>query len=389
MLTKNYRTRTAFRDMDNKLRSETCWPIGLDIGYSGVKTCSGNMISCFPSYAAQNKYETRLLLGGEEDERRILYRDDETGEWEVGALAQNSISASDSTAGSMAIYGRSRYYSPMFKVIARVGLAAGLLSNRYGTPSGKKIQVITGLPPKYLKSASADLKTVLSGHHVFSVKFGNGAWIDFDFTLDYNDIGIIDQPQGTLFSIATNPEMRLLPDAKKYFTSRVLVVDPGFGTVDIFPMNKKNTKRDDCQTFAELGMKQVLKLTSDDIFKQFNFEVSVPAMQSYLESGQVIKREGRKTSKVGFDDILEKNSKLVCNEVIEEIVNIYDPAMSFDYMVLTGGTGAAWSSYFRNSEYFKECETMQIISGNQGDPSLPYLYSNVRGYYIFALSRVR
>lgn len=233
------------------------------------------------------------------------------------------------------------------------------------------------------------MKAVLSGHHAFSVKFGNGAWIDFDFTLDYNDIGIIDQPQGTLFSIATNPEMRLLPDAKKYFTSRVLVIDPGFGTVDIFPMNKKNTKRDDCQTFAELGMKQVLKLTSDDIFKQFNFEVSVPAMQSYLESGQVIKREGRKTSKVGFDDILEKNSKLVCNEVIEKIVNIYDPAMSFDYMVLTGGTGAAWSSYFRNSEYFKECETMQIISGNQGDPSLPYLYSNVRGYYIFALSRVK
>lgn len=389
MLTRSYRTRTILRDMDNKLKSETVWPIGLDIGYSGVKTCSGNMISCFPSYAVQNRYETRLAIGaGEDDERRILYRDEESGEWEVGALAQNMISTSDATAGSMAIYGRSRYYSPMFKVLARVGLASGMIPNRYGSPTGKKLQIITGLPPKYIKSDSYDMKTVLSGHHKFSVKFGNSGWMDFDFTLDINDIGIVDQPQGTLFSISTNPDMRLFPDARKYFASRVLVIDPGFGTLDIFPMIRKNTSRDDCQTFTELGMKQVLKKTADDIFKLYNFEISVPAMQPYLETGMVIKKEGRKTTKVEFDDILEKNSKLVCDTAIEKIMEIYDPPTEFDYMVLTGGTGAAWSSYFRNSEYFKDCDTVQIISGNQGDPSLPYIFSNVRGYYIFALSRV-
>ena len=70
-------------------------------------------------------------------------------------------------------------------------------------------------------------------------------------------------------------------------------------------------------------------------------------------------------------------------------MEIYNPPMEFDYMAITGGTGAAWSSYIRNSEYFKDCDTVKIISGNQGDPTLPYIFSNVRGYYIYALSRFR
>lgn len=390
MIAVNYRTKTTFREMDNKALSAKYWPIGLDIGYSGVKTFSGNQASCFPSYAVQNAAETRINIGsGGEDERSIRYYDDENGEWEVGALAQNMISTSDTSAGSLAIYGRSRYYSPMFKVIMRVGLAAGLRKNRFGNPEGKQNKVITGLPPKYIKSDSADLKSAMSGTHKFSVKFGNKSWEEYNFTLSEDDIGIIDQPEGTLFSIATNPEMRLFPDAKKYFSSRVLVLDPGFGTFDLFPMIQRNINRDDCQTFPELGMKQVLKQTADEIYNKYNFEVSVPAMQKFLETGTVIKREGRKLSKVGFDDILEKNSLDVCNRAVERVMEIYNPPMEFDYMAITGGTGAAWSSYIRNSEYFKDCDTVKIISGNQGDPTLPYIFSNVRGYYIYALSRFR
>lgn len=138
MIAVNYRTKTTFREMDNKALSAKYWPIGLDIGYSGVKTFSGNQASCFPSYAVQNAAETRINIGsGGEDERSIRYYDDENGEWEVGALAQNMISTSDTSAGSLAIYGRSRYYSPMFKVIMRVGLAAGLRKNRFCCPVSK------------------------------------------------------------------------------------------------------------------------------------------------------------------------------------------------------------------------------------------------------------
>ena len=147
--------------------------------------------------------------------------------------------------------------------------------------------------------------------------------------------------------------------------------------------------RDNCQTFTEFGMKQILKQTADEIFDRYNFEISIPAIQQYLESGMVIKKDGRKLSKVSFDDILENASKDVCNKAIEKIMEIYNPPLEFDNMIITGGTGAAWSSYIRNSEYFKECDTVKIVSGNQGDQSLPYIFSNARGYYILAFSQYR
>lgn len=374
--------------MNNRPVPSKYWTIGLDIGYSGVKVFSGNTAVCFPSYAIQNNSETRINLGQAEDERSIRYHDSE-GDWEVGAIAQNMISVTDTSAGSMAIYGRSRYFSPMFKVIARVGIAAGIRQNRFGDPDGKQIKIQTGLPPKYLKSDTADLKAALTGVHEFSVKFGNSKWENYKIEIKPEDIGVIDQPEGTIFSVSTDSSMRLLPDAKSYFSGRTLVADPGFGTLDLFPMIQGSVNRDNCQTFTEFGMKQILKQTADEIFDRYNFEISIPAMQQYLESGMVIKKDGRKLSKVSFDDILENASKDVCNKAIEKIMEIYNPPLEFDNMIITGGTGAAWSSYIRNSEYFKECDTVKIVSGNQGDQSLPYIFSNARGYYILAFSQYR
>lgn len=364
------------------------WVVGLDIGYSGVKTFSANSCVCFPAYASRCTDSARINIGQAEDSRRIFYKDEEE-EWEVGALAQNSISVSDTSAGSMSIYGRSRYYSPMFKVLLRVGIAAGCRTNVYGNPLDKKIKVQTGLPPKYMKSDSEDLRSVLIGEHTFSVKFGNGVWEEFSFTLEENDINIIDQPEGTLFSIATDRNLQLVSNATKYFNSRLLIVDPGFGTLDLFPMIRGAVNRDNCQTYTELGMKQILKDTSDEILELHNFEISVPSMQQFLEKEYVLKREGRKITKVGFADILEKHSRDICEKAIERIMEIYNPPLEYDYLVLTAGTGAAWSSYFRGNSYFKDCETLEIISGNQGDPSLPYIFSNVRGYYIFGVTHFK
>lgn len=391
MSTKDYRTKTIFRDMDNlKLNNET-WPIGIDIGYSGVKVFSGNTALSFPSYAAEAEGDTQISIGSDEDDATtIQYKGEDGVTWNVGAIAQNNISVSDTSAGSLAIYGRSRYYSPMFKILMRVGLAAGLIPNKYGDPSGKKIVIQTGLPPKYILSDKGDLKEVFMGRHVFSVRFGSNGWRDFDITIgEENFRPVMDQPEGTLFSIMTDRFGQLMSDAREISSSRVLIMDPGFGTLDLFPMVRRNINRDACQTFPELGMKRVLKDTAAEIFEKYNFEISVPAMQQFLETGQVMRREGRSYKKAGFEDILIKHSKDVCRKALDRIVDIYNPLVEFDCLVVTGGTGAAWYGYINEDERFATSDTVRIIPGNQGDTELPYIFSNVRGYYIFALSACR
>lgn len=68
-------------------------------------------------------------------------------------------------------------------------------------------------------------------------------------------------------------------------------------------------------------------------------------------------------------------------------MEIYNPPVEFDYLVLTAGTGEAWKEYFFNHPCFKDSGTVQVLPGNYGDPTLPWLFSNARGYFVYALSR--
>lgn len=365
--------------------AEQSWGIALDIGYSAVKGFSPNAVYCFPSYARKIVAE-RLTLGVSNKEE-IIYRDDETNEiWSVGAYAQEMITTDESKDSVNALYGRNRYFSPMFTVIARVGLALGMRNNEFGSPTGKNLVVQTGLPPAYLKTDTELIKEALSGEHKFSIKVGGGDWIEFKFNLPQENIRVMAQPMGTLLSIATDNSGKFIPEAKKYFASNMLIFDPGFGTLDIF--NIRNRLIESYETFDDLGMKRVMKETSDLIFKTYNTEIPVPAMQKFLATGEITvkNRKLRKTTREPFGDILEKCSQKICEEALARTEDIFNCLFDHDYLVITGGTGAAWSETIK--EHFAEMETLTIIPGNQND-TLPYTFSNVRGYYMYLLSKLR
>lgn len=386
MTTQEYRTKTIYQPSKNYIANSKYWGIGLDIGYSSVKIYSGNAIGCFPAFATKTNADINAF--STISNSSIYYRNENGETWCVGATAQNSISTTDTTAGSSSIFGRQRYYDPMFLVIARVGIAMGYRQNMFGDPKGREIALQTGLPPKFIKSDAKVLKSVLTGNHKFSIKVGNHDWEYFDFSIFDKNIGIMDQPMGTLISVATDKNMQMINGAEKYLLSKTLIIDPGFGTLDIYPVINNEINRDNCQTFSNLGMKQVLKETAEDIFNKYNFEIPIPAMQQFLERGKVIKREGLKCSYVPFDDILEEHSKDVCENAIQKILEIYNPPIEYDYMIITGGTGAAWDNYIRNNEYFIDANTLKIISGNAGNTGLMTIFSNVRGYYISQFMKI-
>lgn len=380
--TANFKTKTIFLERKNA-SVNNIWGIALDIGYSAVKGFSPNSVYCFPSYA--KKINSDSIAFGSPSQSDILYRDSVTGEeWAVGAFAQDMIVSDDSNDSIAGLYGRNRYFSPMFKVIARVGLAIGMMTNSFGSPEGKNLVLQTGLPPAYMKSDSPLLKEALSGDHNFEVKVGGRAWKKFSFSLPEDNIRIMPQPMGTLLSISTNNAGQLVPDAKKYFASGMLIFDPGFGTLDVF--NIRNRSIISYETFDNLGMKRVLKETADGIFDKYKVEITIPAMQKYLQDGNVttFNRKERKTKHEPFGDILEEASKKVCMEAIEQVSTIYNNLIDHQYLVITGGTGAAWKNDIK--EYFAGMETLEIIDGNQND-NLPFIFSNVRGYYMYQYSK--
>jgi plasmid segregation protein ParM len=384
MNTSNFKTKTLNLERNNVSANNT-WGIALDIGYSAVKGFSPNAVYCFPSYA--RKINGEMLTLGQPGPNDIQYRDEVTGEvWAVGASAQNMITSDDSKDSAQALYGRNRYFSPMFTVIARVGLALGMISNKYGSPNGKTIVVQTGLPPAYLKSDTDLIKEALSGSHDFSIKIGTKPWSRVTFDLPEENIWVMAQPMGTLLSIATDNDGKFIPESKKYFSSAMLIFDPGFGTFDVF--NIRNRLIESYETFDDLGMRRVFQETADAIYKEFKTEISVPSMQKYLETGEVktFDRKHHKTENKPFEDILNEKNKMVCMEALEKINNIYNDLFDHDYLVITGGTGAAWNDII--TEYYGGMESLTIIAGNQND-SLPYIFSNVRGYYMYMVGRLK
>lgn len=374
--TKEYRTKTLYNPQNN-IRMEGIWGIALDIGYSAVKVFSSNVAACFPSYA--KKIKDNFLNLGSESKTQILYKDMAGGSlWMVGDMAQEIADIGQDSETEL--YGRNRYFSEMFLVIARTGLALGMEKNQFGDPNGKKLIIQTGLPPKYLENDTPLLKEALSGTHHFQLKVGDRKWKEYKFSLSEKDIFVIPQPMGTLFSIAIKRDGRKVLEAGQYFKSNLVILDIGFGTLDTFYI--RNGMIDSYETFEEYGMKEVFLRTGRKIFDTYHTEIRIPSMQKYLKTGKirVMNRKERITKNVPFSDLLEISSREVCNEALEKICSIYNSLMDCDYLVITGGTADAWKKDIIN--FFSGMETLKIIPGNLND-DLPYIFNNVRGYYMY------
>ena len=71
---------------------------------------------------------------------------------------------------------------------------------------------------------------------------------------------------------------------------------------------------------------------------------------------------------------------------VERVKTIYNNLIDYDYLLLTGGTGAAWQEIIK--QYFAGMETLKIIGGGQND-ALSHVFNNVRGYYLYQAGVLR
>lgn len=382
MNTKNFRTKTEYIERNNG-HIDGIWEIALDIGYSAVKLFSPNAVASFPFYA--RRISSELQYASQTPESSIMFRDLDTDEmWIVGEVAQNTMTTGDTSDSESSLYGRDRFDHPMFKVIAKTGLGIAMLENKFGKPGNDKIVVQTGLPERYM-SDEADLSESLSGSHNFALKIGAKDWITFRFRISRDDIYVMSQPKGTLFSVCIDRNGKFHKDAAKYLSSSVLVFDPGFGTLDLFPILSGVVGKG--ETYSDLGMKRILQETSKLIEKNYDESIPVPAMQKYLEKGvvrHVINKKNFDSKEYPFDKLLSAANTKVCNEAIERMcgaINLVD----YNYLIITGGTGAAWLYNIRDR--FKNFSTLTILNGNQND-DLSFIYSNVRGYYLYRFNKL-
>lgn len=384
MKTQDFATRTVITDCENET-ADGYWNFALDIGYSGVKGMSPNRMYCFPGFARPMR--GKMIDIGDASERDILYKDETGNIWAVGASAQDNLSSRDTNDSLRSLYGRDRYYTPMFLVIARTGMGIGMMANKFGDPNGKTPVLQTGLPPRYLEEDAIYMKDVLGGRHVFDLKIGKKPWQHFDFELPADNIRITQQPMGTFLGMVIDNHGHQTADAKDYLNGNVLIFDAGFGTLDMFSIRSRQMENEG-ESFDDLGMKAVLDKTSEELFRQYKVKIPVYAIQQSLRRGYVVAydRKAMKTSQVEFGNILKTASDAVCNEAVERMMSLYGNMIDYDHLIITGGTGAAWIDNIRNK--LSGIETLKIEGANKND-DIPYIFANVRGYYVYQTGALR
>lgn len=398
METLDFRTKTEFKSVKHA-SCRTYWPVAIDIGYSAVKTYSPNTCSCFPSYA--KKLGLRETIVGSPVKDEIWYIDNTTNEvWRVGESAMRSVSANDTNETDEKLFSRHRYLSEMFCIIARTGIGFGMMNTGAGAyNAGLAPYVQTGLPPAYLKGTDRqELTQALTGHHKFTLRFGDRTQ-SFDFTLEEKDIGIMAQPEGTLMSISMNDDTRSTKSARNYFSSNVLIADAGFETVDLYELYNRQIRGR--ATFTSVGMHAILDKTIKKMQEKCGgVQVDQLTIQAALEAGKVSMVEWNPSNgrpRRVYHEIAPFLEEAV-NEVFDDLCsqigeNIKDSISEYRYLVLTGGTFAPWEQAMK--EYFGAlCEIggngLTILMGNENcKDTTDLIYTNVRGYYLYAVSGLR
>lgn len=383
MNTRDFKTKTLFIARKN-IAAEQVWPTAIDIGYSAVKGMSPNKVFAFPSYAREIDLGSII---GSPNPTDILYRGEDGKTWCIGEKANSMINDIETGDSEEILYGRNRYFQPMFRVIAQAALGISLMENEYGKADGLPYLLQTGLPTEYLETDSDDLKDALYGRHVFSLKIGAASWKDFNLNLERKNIEVMEQPKGSMFGASIKNNGSPVADARNYLSKNTLVCDPGFDTFDVFSVRAGNTEFK--LTFDDLGMKEIFLRTVRDIYDRYKIKIQIHALQKYLAEGKFIKFDKRtmQRTKIPFDEILARHTKEVCLEALDRIKPIFNYFMDVDYFLVTGGTGAAWKGFI--IDYFKDMEGLKVISGNQNDSDLSNIFSNVRGYYLFLVSNLR
>lgn len=287
------------------------------------------------------------------------------------------ISSIDTNDAEGELFSRKRYTNKKFRILCFAAIALACMDKKDQRP----LVIQTGLPSSFLEADEPQMVNALSKPAHFALKVGNGHWRNFDFKIDRDHIfANMAQPAGAFYSVIIKDDGSYSADARSYLFGNTLVIDIGFGTFDFYGL--KNRALVCKESNDEIGMRQVLKSTSKKILDAYGEEIRVPALQKCLESGKItcINEEEMKTEEHSISPLLEKSNDEVFRAAMEQAKGVTSAFRDYSRIVVAGGTGEAW--FEKIKDYLSGMKTITVVPGNVND-HLPFIYSNVRGYYMF------
>ena len=351
-------------------------PIALDIGYGGVKVFSMNGMHSFPSLLFRVKKDTIFL----DNETDIKYIDEDGNLWYIGDRARDSLETGSRQIDSDDFYSSKRLETDEFLILLRVAIYLGLCKEGFEFSSkGKRIRIATGLPEEDVERDSRKLRKIIAGHHHFQISVGGREFTKVNFDIEDDDIEILSQPLGTIYSMAFDMKGNI-PREDLIVDKNVLVLDGGMYTFDTYLSNRAD--QGTSKTWEEFAMHEVHIKVRDIIKEKTGRFINEYDIEKYMMDERnpcTIRYEGKQRYYFG-DDYLE-TLKAMSERLVRKLKRTYDDFNDVDVVIVTGGTGKAFYPFL---ERMIPVDELMLAESNGSElGNFDAVFSNVVGFFKF------
>lgn len=372
---KNYVSKTVFNFRDLKVSvPEDVEPLGIDVGYGGVKVFSLNGMHSFPALLFRPK-RNNIILNNDTD---IRYIDEYGNMWYVGDRARDSLETGSRQIDSEEYFSEKRLYTDEFLILARVAIFLGLCKKGFSFLKNKKIQLCTGLPEEDVEKSSPELRKIISGHHHFEISIGDSEFTKVSFDISEDNIEILSQPQGTIYSTACDLQGNITRE-DLITDKNILILDGGMFTFDTHLSNRAD--RGISKTWEEFAMHEVYSTLRDVIYKKTERYINEYDIEKYISLSSVLKYKGNQKYYFGEDYL--NIIKQMSNNLVRKLKRTYDDFNDIDIIIITGGTGKTYFPYLK--ELIPTDEIVLAESNTENNGVYNAIFSNVVGFFKFIM----
>lgn len=319
--------------------------LGMDIGYSNLKLTFGESRDTgksvvFPAGAAPDEHISRSIISGTRSGGTAVRVGDRDY---VAGISQSSLDGWQRVLSSD--YPRSDDYLALYY--------ASLLA----TERDSVDLVVTGLPVEQCEDEKfkAEIEDRLRGKHQ----------VTQDKTIKVHDAKVIPQPVGAFVDYLMSAEEPHIVQA-----SRVLVVDPGFFSVDWCAIDRGNfdkSSSDSSQEAMSVLLEEAGKLVTDDYGRPYD----LATLEDSVRSDMKVPANGQM---VDLEPYLAWASGNVAETVMRKVRQKMRRAsvQAADFTLLTGG----------GAKYYKEAAA-NVMQGSKVVTAKEPVLANSRGFFAY------
>ena len=362
--------------------------IAIDPGFDSMKVLANGIHFKFPFCAVETDERKMSDYSGRSG--FILYKDSSGATWRVGQYARTVMyDNKDSQDDPMArLYTEARFVSPEAAVGILSAIAKAIeLTGLYG--EDLDIRLIVALPHAVRNKYASTVTGLLAGDQRFFMTFDNESEKEFRFTIHEQNVMTVSQTIAAILG-ETSDDNGFIDESKfKYLANGpTLVIDGGYYTMGLVPVSRGGSVDDDrAESNTNYAMKNVNLGVAKEI-ADARPDIKHYAVEYLLSQGETsvryMDKDQGKVVNIDLSAIREKKLQSVCSNLIRYLNKQYDNLIDFRYILVTGGTGAAFFNqlldYYKGTGLMADEHmllTRPVIAGKE----LPLEFAVVVGAY--------